>query len=447
VAAIAATGNTTFLNPQLGDFMAQENRLTRRLVGMVRARLPDVRFADVADPRGRRGRRWPLVALLNAALLGLMAGARDLQRVEALTTEMSAALRRQLGIHRRVADTTLRDALCRLDLGDLRQCMVALVRRAYRRKALSPVNFPFGVVAIDGKATALNCAPGPFAQAQDSTSKLTVIRTQTCTLISSAAKVCLDAMPITATTNEMGHFATTLRELCRTYAGLSLFQVVTSDAGACSLHNANVVRELSLDYLFAIKETQPTLLTEAKRLLAHLTKAQAIATTDEARGGGSWVRRVYVTSEMQGYLEWSHLQTVLRIESERLDAKGNRISYEQRYYVSSLPRERLTDAQWLAIVRAHWGVENGTHHTLDAVFREDDHPWIESNENGMLVVAILRRIALNLMALFRSVTQRSEDKRATPWRDLIRWFYNALIVATDATLIGLRPRSELPVCS
>lgn len=427
--------------------MAQENRLTRRLIGMVRARLPDVRFADVEDPRGRRGRRWALVPLLNAALIGLMAGARDLQRVEALTTEMSAALRRVLGIPRRVADTTLRDTLCRLDLGGLRQCMVALVRRAHRRKALSPVGFPFGVVAIDGKATSVDCAPGPFAQAQDIASRLTVIRTQTCTLISSAAKVCLDAVPIPATTNEMGHFETTLRELSRAYAGLPLFQVVTSDAGACSLHNASVVRELSLDYLFAIKETQPTLLAEAKRLLAHLAPSQAGAITDEARGGGSWVRRVHVTEEMNGYLEWSHLQTVVRIESERLDAKGNRTSYEERYYVSSLPRARLTDAQWLALVRAHWGVENGTHYTLDAVFREDEHPWIESNENGMLAVVILRRIALDLMALFRSVTQRSDEKRATPWRDLIRWFYNALLLASDATLIGLRPRSELPAFS
>ena len=91
-------------------------------------------------------------------------------------------------------------------------------------------------------------------------------------------------------------------------------------------------------------------------------------------------------------------------------------------------------------MRLHWGVENNCHHTLDTAFEEDDRPWIESDPRGMLVVALLRRLAYNLLTLFRSVTQRSEDRRATPWLDLLRWFYNAIISATDADLSELRPR-------
>ena len=107
---------------------------------------------------------------------------------------------------------------------------------------------------------------------------------------------------------------------------------------------------------------------------------------------------------------------------------------------SSLPKPRLTSAEWLLVVRRHWGVENNCHHTLDTAFREDERPWIESDPRGALVVALLRRTAYNVLTLFRSVTQRSEGRRATPWLDLLRWFYNAIISATDADLVALRAR-------
>ena len=97
--------------------------------------------------------------------------------------------------------------------------------------------------------------------------------------------------------------------------------------------------------------------------------------------------------------------------------------------------------QWLLLVRLHWGVENNCHHTLDTAFEEDDRPSIESSPRGMLAGAILRRLAYNLLTLFRSVTQRSDTRRATPWLDLLRWFYNAIISASDADTFALRPRA------
>ena len=100
----------------------------------------------------------------------------------------------------------------------------------------------------------------------------------------------------------------------------------------------------------------------------------------------------------------------------------------------------LSSKQWLRVVRSHWAVENNCHHTWDAVFREDDHPWIEKDPQGMVVVMLLRRIAYNLLALFRSVSQRSEERRQTPWRDLLRWLGQALLAATEDDLSGLRNR-------
>jgi DDE_Tnp_1-associated len=428
--------------------MAQDVRLARRMIGMLVARLPEAGLERVRDPRRVRGRRWSLEVLLRLVLVSMVAGCKSLAQAEALSAEMSRPLRKRLGIARRIADTTMRDVLCALDPDELRGPLHALVRAAHRRKALEPEELPLGVVAMDGKATALPSCDDRYAQRQsqdEGTRLVGVLRTVTCTLVSSRAKPCIDAIPIAAATNEMGHFEAALRSLKNAYRGIDLFTMVSYDAGACSEHNGSVVRALDLHYLFGLKGVQPTLFDEARRLLAPLSPESAVATTADVLGGGrTVVRRVYVTEDMAGFAEWKHLRTALRVESETLDGRGRRIAYENRYYIASLPACRLTAAQWLLLVRLHWGVENNCHHTLDTAFEEDDRPWIESDPRGMLVVALLRRLAYNLVTLFRSVTQRSEERRATPWLDLLRWFYNAIISATDADLAALRPRAMSP---
>jgi len=135
---------------------------------------------------------------------------------------------------------------------------------------------------------------------------------------------------------------------------------------------------------------------------------------------------------------------VLRVCSEKLDARGQRIHYENRYFLCSLPASRLTSGQWLKVVRLHWGVQNGCHWTLDKTFEEDLPPWIEADPKGALAVVLLRRIAYTLLGLFRSVTQRSEERRNTPWKDLMQDLYVALVSATAEQLTGLRCREALP---
>src|SRR5262249_29061598 len=231
--------------------MAQEARLTRRMLGVLAVRLPEARLDRARDPRDRGGQRWALEILLRVVLVALVAGCKSLGQAEALTAEMSVSLRKRLGIARRVADTTLRDTLCALDPEQLRGPLHALVRAAHRRKALEPDVLPFGVVAMDGKDTALPSCDDHYAQRQshaDGWHLVGVVRTMTCTLISSRAKPCIDAIPIPAATNEMGQFDKSLCSLVKAYRGIDLFRMVSYDAGACSEHNGCVVRASGLHY-------------------------------------------------------------------------------------------------------------------------------------------------------------------------------------------------------
>jgi hypothetical protein len=207
----------------------------------------------------------------------------------------------------------------------------------------------------------------------------------------------------------------------------------------CSEANARLVDKNRLHYLFRLNDNQPTLRHEAERLLGGAE--QPLAKTVDVVGKYTVTRWLYRTTEMAGFLDWTHLHTVLRIHSEkrRIDT-DELVEQEDRYYLSSHDGEGLTDEQWLLLVRRHWAVENNCHHTWDTAFKEDDKPWIEADPKAMLVLLLLRRIAYNIAALFRSVTQRSDENRRTPWKKLLRSFYNTLIAATADDLAGLRRR-------
>ena len=200
---------------------------------------------------------------------------------------------------------------------------------------------------------------------------------------------------------------------------------------------ARHVRDKGLHYLFGLKGNQPSLEAEAIRVLGDL--ATPAATTTDTFGSTRRVeRRLYLTEQMAGF-GWDHLRTALRVES-RVYAYGKLVAVEDRYFVSSLAMSRLTPHQWQRLIRLLWGVENAVHCTADKIMREDQHPWIEADPKGALIVTLLRRIAYNLLTLFRSVTLRAHANHSTPWKTLMRWVELALLTAGPSDVARLRPR-------
>lgn len=57
---------------------------------------------------------------------------------------------------------------------------------------------------------------------------------------------------------------------------------------------------------------------------------------------------------------------------------------------------------------------------------------------------MLRRIAYTLLSLFRSLTQRSDERRATPWKALMRSVWTTLVTLTDADVETLRQHALAP---
>jgi len=423
-----------------------EERRLRRMVGLLRARLPELDLEAVADPRAREG-RWSLAQILRATLVGLMAGCQGLWEAEQLTASLAVPMRRQLRLPRRLADTTIRDALCRLSLDEVRAALHRLVKAAWRRKALVSQGLPIQVVALDGKVTALPCMNQPFVQTQhpEVGAPYGLVRTMTAALVSAPGRPCIDVIPIPASTNETGHFQAAFESLAATYG--ALFDVVSYDSAGFSRANGDAVVAAGKDYLFALKDEQRAMYRLAEEMLT--SEPVAGHSEDVLDNATTVVRSIRLLradpswsyGEGKGPQEsvWRHARTFLAVEYVRV-RYGQIIERDERMYVSSLALERLTVAQWLLLVRSHWGVENNAHHTLDTAFAEDDRPWIEADANGMLAVLVLRRIAYTLLALFRSVTQRSDDGRAMRWKALLAWVRDALVAATVEHTVNLRVR-------
>jgi hypothetical protein len=81
-------------------------------------------------------------------------------------------------------------------------------------------------------------------------------------------------------------------------------------------------------------------------------------------------RRITVSSLLSSYSKWPGLSQVFRLERERTNALGE-TEQEVAYGLTSLPASVATPRRLLALVREHWGIENGLHHRRDQTFRED----------------------------------------------------------------------------
>jgi hypothetical protein len=72
---------------------------------------------------------------------------------------------------------------------------------------------------------------------------------------------------------------------------------------------------------------------------------------------------------LQGYSTWPYLAQVFKLE--RTVTTARRTHTTVRYGVTSIPHSVADAARLLALVRGHWGIENGLHDRRDVTLGED----------------------------------------------------------------------------
>jgi hypothetical protein len=398
-----------------------------------------VAFGGVRDKRKPRGKRWALAPILAAIVLGIMAKARSVREVEDKTEDMGS-LRLRFGIRRRVPRSTIgRVAARAVAPSELQAHLGRTIRAEQRRKTLAPTELPVGCVALDGKGIrsvhrkAVN-ADCQEVHPQDGVAyyKYLVFRA---VVMSSRPKLCIGQQTVPGTTNEMGCFAKFFGWLMEWFGRSGLFEVVFTDSGSTSKDNASLVHQANKGYVLGLKENQPELLREAKRLLVPQMQSkppEAETPEWEKDHHGRWIkRRMWRTFEIAGYLDWPHLQQAIVVRTvQRLgdpeSGSCKMVVVEDRYFVSSLAAgHRLKGEQMLRAIRQYWQVEEHNR-VMDVELEEDDLPYTQVGD-GVPVTTLLRVLAANLLALLRDVHLRAAENRQLPWRRVRDLVWQALV--------------------
>ena len=190
-------------------------------------------------------------------------------------------------------------------------------------------------------------------------------------------------------------------------------KVVTADAMHCQRQIAEQVVEQGGGYVLALKENQGSLHEDVALFLDdNATPTQQDAQV--SKGHGRIETRIANISAdvswLQEWHDWPGLQAVGKIRAIR--RQDDQVSEQTRYYLLSAA---LEPARFNAIVRGHWGIENGLHWVLDVTCNEDQ----ARNRKGHCAenLALLRKLSLNLARLEPSKgSMRGKLKRAG-WDD------------------------------
>lgn len=109
------------------------------------------------------------------------------------------------------------------------------------------------------------------------------------------------------------------------------------------------------------------------------------------------VRRIWTSTELNGYLDFPYVAQVFSIERETTALLTGEFRRERVYGVTSLTPEKASPARLLAHNRHHWTIENGLHWIRDWAF-DEDRCRIRRGA-GARVMASLRNLAISLLRL------------------------------------------------
>lgn len=349
-------------------------------------------FREIPDPRTGNAQRHDLLDILTIALVASVCGAESCVDFAEFAEDRALLLREFLSLSNGLPS---HDTFSRV----FRLLDPAAFGRAFEAFLTDLGADGTGVLAIDGKTLrrSFDRAAGRSA--------LHVV-----TAFGADARLSLGQRALASGENEI----TAARALLATLALDGA--LVTGDAIHAQAETAQLVLERGGDYLFALKANRPAMLKEVATYFADPPEPLDVFETTDADHGRIETRRHRVTHSTDWLFgdraepaapRMPGLLTLACVEAKRDDGP-----FTTRYYLSSA---KLTPEQFARAVRSHWAIENSLHWVLDVTFDEDRAR--NRADNGPENLAILRRLALNLLRTARPKLPVSRKRKRAGWSD------------------------------
>jgi predicted transposase YbfD/YdcC len=350
-------------------------------------------FASIQDPRVERTRLHQFSDILTIAILSVIAGGNGWEDMELYGVSKQAWLSTFLALPNGIpSEDTFRRVFERINPKQFEQCFEQWVNQLVGELGIQ-------VVAIDGKT-----AKGSYDREAGS---------KALHLVSAWAtehRLVLAQTKVQDKSNEITAIPALLEVL--DIAGC----IVTLDAMGTQKTIAQQIQAAQADYILTLKANHPTLFQQVETWWQQMRDEgnlpSPLSHTSEGGHARTEIRQVWTLlidqiPALYQADEWVGLQTIVIVE--RIRHLWNKTTHEIQFYLSSLPPDspRIAPA-----IRAHWGIENSLHWTLDVTFAEDSCRVRSLHAPHNL--ALLRRFAVN--ALNREATckrtRRQKSKRA-----------------------------------
>lgn len=323
-----------------------------------------VHLSTLHDPRKARGKRYQLVDLLTLLLLAKLGGEDVMKGMAEWIRLRESTLISLLDIPRKRLphQTTYDRVLARLDADAFDQFIGTFFARMRGHEAWS--------ITLDGKVLRGTIPQGA---------------TQGIHLLAAYVPergVVLMQVAVTDKKNEITA-APRLLEAVDLHGC-----VVTGDAMFTQRTLCEQIVAAGGDYVFPVKDNHPTMRQEIADLFmpaavspghSRVKLPETHAQTLNHDHGRTEYRYLTASSQLNDYLDWSHLGQVFRVQRVVQHHQTGRITYEVLFGVTSLSAEQCSPDRLLQLIRQHWHIENCLHYVRDVTFGEDAARFVMPN--------------------------------------------------------------------
>lgn len=337
-------------------------------------------FAEVPDFRLNRRKKHDLLDILVITLLAVICGADDYEEIALYGQQKKAFLQTFLKLENGIPSHDTFNRVFRfLDKKAFGACLHRWSKQIITQ--LSPI---MPQIEVDGKVLRAT------AKAGHKKSGLCIVSAW-----AGEHRLVLGQEKVATKSNEKTAIPALLEVLDLKGA------LVSIDAIACEIKNAELIVAGEGHYLLALKKNQIHLFEQVSGRMQQTKQSLAVAEAIDFGSGRIETRRCYVETNLSLYddlASWPGCKSVVMVEARR--EMNGQISEQTRYYLSDLV---LSAASFNQAVRHHWSIENQLHWHLDMVFHEDQQRV--RTGNGAENFSTIRKLALQAL-------HRVEDKES-----------------------------------
>jgi predicted transposase YbfD/YdcC len=169
-----------------------------------------------------------------------------------------------------------------------------------------------------------------------------------------------------------------------------------------------IVRERHAHYHFTVKGNQRGVLEDVALWFQDRKQPDFVQHTPPDHGRIE-IRKIWTTTELNGYLNFPHVGQAFAIERQFINKKTGERSCEVAYGITSRTVDEADPGRVLNVNRGHWTIENSCHYIIDWNY-DEDRSRIRTG-HGPENITRFRRFAIGVIKSkgVRSVAQKMRE--------------------------------------